>query len=186
MESEKPTKDLVVDVSANEVHIALIENHRLIEYNKESSQGTHFTVGDVYLGKVKKLLPALNAAFVDIGDQKEAFVHYLDLGLYFYAFDQFVRQSNQNTNLKDLYSGIKLGDVVPKEGKIGDLLKPGQMVIVQIVKEPISTKGSRLTAEISLAGRNIVLLPFAEKVSISPFTWLEAWTRFYPYRQVSM
>ncbi len=167
MESEKPTKDLVVDVSANEVHIALMENHRLIEYNKESSQGTHFTVGDVYLGKVKKLLPALNAAFVDIGDQKEAFVHYLDLGLYFYAFDQFVRQSNQNTNLKDLYSGIKLGDVVPKEGKIGDLLKPGQMVVVQIVKEPISTKGSRLTAEISLAGRNIVLLPFAEKVSIS-------------------
>ena len=167
MESEKPDKDLIVDVSAREVRIALMENHRLIELGKESSEGEHFGVGDVYLGKVKKILPALNAAFVDIGDQKEAFVHYLDLGLYFYAFDEFVRRSNPNTNLQDLYHSIKLGDVLPKEGRIEGILKPGQMMVVQIVKEPISTKGSRLTAEISLAGRNIVLLPFAEKVSIS-------------------
>ena len=167
MESEKPDKDLVVDVSSTEVQIALMENHRLIELNKESSQGEHFTVGDVYLGKVKKLLPALNAAFVDIGDQKEGFVHYLDLGLYFRAFDEFIRRSNPNTDLKGLYSGIKLGDVLPKEGRIESVLKPGQMIAVQIVKEPISTKGSRLNAEISLAGRNIVLLPFAEKVSVS-------------------
>ena len=167
MESEKPDKDLIVDVSAGEVRIALMENHRLIELSKESSTGDHFGVGDVYLGKVKKILPALNAAFVDIGDQKEAFVHYLDLGLYFYAFDEFVRKSNPNTNLADLYHGIKLGEVLPKEGRIEGILKPGQMMVVQIVKEPISTKGSRLTAEISLAGRNIVLLPFAEKVSVS-------------------
>ena len=167
MESEKPDKDLIVDVSAGEVRIALMENHRLIELGKESSEGDHFGVGDVYLGKVKKILPALNAAFVDIGDQKEAFVHYLDLGLYFHAFDEFVRRSNPNTNLGDLYHNIKLGEVLPKEGRIESILKPGQMMVVQIVKEPISTKGSRLTAEISLAGRNIVLLPFAEKVSIS-------------------
>jgi ribonuclease G len=167
MESEKPDKDLIVDVSAREVRIALMENHRLIELSKESSEGEHFGVGDVYLGKVKKILPSLNAAFVDIGDQKEAFVHYLDLGLYFYAFDEFVRRSNPNTNLEDLYHGIKLKDVLPKEGRIEEQVRPGQMMVVQIVKEPISTKGSRLTAEISLAGRNIVLLPFAEKVSIS-------------------
>ena len=167
MESEKPDKDLIVDVSATEVHIALMENHRLIEYNTESSTGNQFSVGDVYLGKVKKILPNLNAAFVDIGDKKEAFIHYLDLGLYFNAFDQFVRESNSNTNLKDLYSGIKIGQPLPKEGRVEEYLRPGQMVVVQIVKEPISTKGSRLTAEISLAGRNIVLLPFAEKVSIS-------------------
>ena len=167
MESEKPDKDLIVDVTSTEVHIALMENHRLIEYNTESSTGNQFSVGDVYLGKVKKILPNLNAAFVDIGDKKEAFIHYLDLGLYFTAFDQFVRESNSNTNLKDLYSGIKIGGALPKEGRIEEYLRPGQMVVVQIVKEPISTKGSRLTAEISLAGRNIVLLPFAEKVSIS-------------------
>ena len=167
MESEKPDKDLIVDVSSTEVHIALMENHRLIEYNTESSTGNKFTVGDVHLGKVKKLLPNLNAAFVDIGDKKEAFIHYLDLGLFFPAFDQFVREALPKTDLKDLYSKIDTGTPLPKEGKIEDYLKPGQMVVVQIVKEPISTKGSRLTAEISLAGRNIVLLPFAEKVSVS-------------------
>ena len=84
---DESVKDLIVDVNPTEVSIALMENHRLIELNKESSKGHSFTVGDVYLGKVKKLLPALNAAFVDIGDEKEAFVHYLDLGLYFNAFD---------------------------------------------------------------------------------------------------
>ena len=167
MENEAKVKDLVVDVSPAEVRLALMENHRLIELNRESCQGQSLSVGDVFLGKVKKLLPSLNAAFVDIGDSKEAFIHYLDLGLYFTAFDQFVRESNPNKDLKALYSGIKLGPILAKEGRIEDHLKVGQMVIVQVVKEPISTKGSRLTAEISLAGRNIVLLPFAQKVSVS-------------------
>lgn len=168
MESEKEAlKDLIVDVSSTEVHIALMENHKLIELNKESSKGRKFTIGDVYLGKVKKVMPALNAAFVDIGDEKEAFVHYLDLGLYFNAFDEFVRRTNPNVNAGDLYQSIKLGPILEKEGQIDKILSVGQMIMVQIVKEPISTKGSRLTAEISLAGRNIVLLPFAKKVSIS-------------------
>ena len=164
MESEK---DLIVDVSATEVSIALMENHKLIELDKESSQGHSFSVGDVHLGKVKKILPALNAAFVDIGDEKQAFVHYLDLGLYFNAFDEFVKRMNPNTDAKGIYKHIKPGHILEKEGRIENVLTPGQMIIVQIVKEPISTKGSRLTAEISLAGRNIVLLPFAEKVSVS-------------------
>lgn len=167
MESENSEKNLIVDVTSNEVHIALMENHRLIELNKESSKGHSFSVGDVYLGKVRKILPALNAAFVDIGDKKEGFVHYLDLGLYFNAFDEFVRKSNPNTDLPGLFSKIKIGPILEKEGRIENVLKVGQMMVVQIVKEPISTKGSRLTAEISLAGRNIVLMPFAEKVSIS-------------------
>lgn len=168
MASEKESvKDLIVDVSESEVKIALMDNHRLIELNKESSNGHSFTVGDVFLGKVKKVMPALNAAFVDIGDEKEAFIHYLDLGFYFNAFDEFVRKTNSNTNANELFSNIGLGPVLEKEGQIEKILKPGQMIVVQIVKEPISTKGSRLTAEISLAGRNIVLLPFAKKVSIS-------------------
>ena len=168
MESEKESvKDLIVDVRETEVQLALMDNHKLIEFNKESLTDHSFTVGDVFLGKVKKIMPALNAAFVDIGDEKEAFIHYLDLGLYFDAFDQFVKKSNPNTNAGDLFSSIELGPILAKEGQIDKILTPGQMVIVQIVKEPISTKGSRLTAEISLAGRNIVLLPFAKKVSVS-------------------
>ena len=164
MESQK---DLVVDVKPTGVQIALMENHRLIELNKESGKGDKVAVGDVYLGKVKKILPALNAAFVDIGDSKEAFIHYLDLGLYFPAFDEFVKRSNPNSDLQGIYSHIKIGPALEKEGQIENVLKQGQMIVVQIVKEPISTKGSRLTAEISLAGRNVVLLPFADKVSIS-------------------
>ena len=168
MESEKESvKDLIVDVGAEEIKLALTEGHKLIELNKESCKGHTFTVGDVFLGKVKKIMPALNAAFVDIGDEKEAFVHYLDLGLYFDAFDEFVRKTNTNTSAGDIFSHITLGPVLEKEGQIEKVLKQGQMIMVQIVKEPISTKGSRLSAEISLAGRNIVLLPFAKKVSIS-------------------
>lgn len=166
-EVEKQEKDLVVSVGQSEVKIALMENHRLIEYNHESSKDHSYSVGDVFLGRVKKLLPSLNAAFVDIGDSKEAFIHYLDLGLYFKSFDTFVKQSNSNTNLKELYSGIPVGPALEKEGRVENVLQVGQMIVCQIVKEPISTKGSRLTAEISLAGRNIVLLPFAQKVSVS-------------------
>ncbi|MCQ2158613.1 MAG: Rne/Rng family ribonuclease [Bacteroidales bacterium] len=167
MEVEKPEKDLIVEVGRTEVRLALMENHKLIEYNRESCEGHSFSVGDVFLGKVKKVLPALNAAFIDIGDTKEAFVHYLDLGLYFNAFDTFVKESNHNTNCKDLFSRIKLGTPLEKEGHIENILQSGQLLICQITKEPISTKGSRVTAEISLAGRNIVLLPFCEKVSVS-------------------
>ena len=167
METVEKVKDLVVDVSSTEVRLALMENHRLVELNRESTQGQSYSVGDVYLGKVKKLLPALNAAFVDIGDSKEAFIHYLDLGLYFKAFDTFIRELNPNKEKDKVFSGIKLGPVLGKEGRIEDHLQVGQMIMGQIIKEPISTKGSRLTAEISLAGRNIVLLPFAEKVSVS-------------------
>jgi len=160
-------KDLIIDVSSTEVSIALLEGHRLIELNKEQNNGS-YSVGDVYLGRVKRIMPALNAAFVDIGDEKDAFIHYLDLGLSFKALDFFLRLINQNKkSYKDFYSTVKLGDILEKEGKIADVLKLGQHIITQIVKEPISTKGSRLTSEISIAGRNMVLLPFSDKVNIS-------------------
>ena len=160
-------KDLIIDVRQHEISLALLENHRLIEYNTEDIAGTGYHVGDVYLGRVKKIIPSLNAAFVDIGDEKDAFVHYLDLGLNFKAFDHFARNLNPNRDFTAFYSDIRIDQTLEKEGKIGEHLSPGQPIIVQIVKEPISTKGSRLTAEISIAGRNMVLLPFAEKVNIS-------------------
>ena len=160
-------KDLIIDVGSSEISIALLENKRLIELNREKTEGRGYSVGDVYLGRVKKILPSLNAAFVDIGDEKDAFVHYLDLGLNFKAFDSFVRSINPNSDFTQLYRNTRIDDILEKEGKIERFLSPGQPIAVQIVKEPISTKGSRLTAEISIAGRNLVLLPFADKVSIS-------------------
>lgn len=160
-------KDLIIDVNEKETVIALLEDRRLVELNKEQNSERNFSLRDVYLGKVKKLIPTLNAAFVDIGDKKDAFVHYLDLGLNFKAFDIFTRQLNPNRDFKTFFSSVDISNILEKEGKIENVLKPGQPIIVQIVKEPISTKGSRLTAEISIAGRNIVLLPFGDKISVS-------------------
>ena len=160
-------KDLIIEVNERETVIALLEDHRLVELNKEINTERGFCLRDVYLGKVKKLIPTLNAAFVDIGDKKDAFVHYLDLGLYFQAFDEFVRNINPNRDFRTFFSSIDASHILEKEGKIENVLKPGQPIVVQIVKEPISTKGSRLTSEISIAGRNIVLLPFGDKISVS-------------------
>lgn len=160
-------KDLIIDVSATEISFALTEDHRLIEFSKEQNGGKSFSVGDVYLGKVKKIIPSLNAAFIDIGDEKDAFVHYLDLGFNFKAFDYFAKQINPNCDYSSLYKRTRFDEILEKEGKIDKYLQQGQPIIVQIVKEPISTKGSRLTSEISIAGRNMVLLPFGDKISIS-------------------
>ena len=160
-------RNLIIDVRLKETVIALLEDHRLVELNKEDNTERAFSLRDVYLGKVKKLIPTLNAAFVDIGDKKDAFVHYLDLGLNFKAFDNFVKQINPNRDFKQFYSSVDISHILEKEGKIENVLKPGQPIVVQIVKEPISTKGSRLTGEISIAGRNIVLLPFGDKISVS-------------------
>ena len=160
-------KKLIVDVSKGAAALALLENGRLIEYDRESDSKKQYCVGDVYLGRVKKLLPSLNAAFVDIGDDKDAFVHYLDLGVNFKSFDFFTKQLKPSKNYNSFFSKVAISDPLEKEGRVSDFLHVGQPIMVQIVKEPISTKGSRLTAEISIAGRNIVLMPFSNKVSIS-------------------
>lgn len=160
-------KKLIVDVSKGAAALALLENGRLIEYDRESDSKKQYCVGDVYLGRVKKLLPSLNAAFVDIGDDKDAFIHYLDLGINFKSFDFFTKQLNASKNYNSFFGKVAISDPLEKEGRISDFLHTGQPIMVQIVKEPISTKGSRLTSEISIAGRNIVLMPFSNKVSIS-------------------
>src|SRR5574344_2834663 len=110
-------KDLVIDVSPSEINIALMENHRLAELNKEDNAGS-ISVGDVYLGRVKKIMPALNAAFVDIGDEKEAFIHYLDLGLNYKAFDLFAKHLQKEKDMNSFYSNITVDSILEKEGKI--------------------------------------------------------------------
>ena len=159
-------KDLIIDVSSQEVSIALLENKRLIELNKEQISD-RCSVGDLYLGRVKKIMQSLNAAFVDIGQDKDAFVHFLDLGLGFAPIDFFTQQILSNKRGVSLYPTLKLGHILEKEGKISDVLKQGRPILVQVVKEPISTKGARLTSEISIAGRNMVLIPFSKKVHLS-------------------
>lgn len=160
--------DLIIDVSSSHISIALLENGKLIELAKEKNN-IQFSVGDIYLGKVKKIMPGLNAAFIDVGYEKDAFLHYLDMGPQYTSLNTYIQSainSGKKQNNPSL-SAFRLMPDISKAGKIGDLLKPGQQILVQIAKEPISTKGPRLSSEISIAGRNIVLLPFSNKVSVS-------------------
>ena len=160
------SKELVIDVSSSEINIALLENKQLVELNKEKSN-TNFSVGDIYLGKVKKIMPGLNAAFIDIGYNKDAFLHYLDLGPQFQSLNKFTHLALSNKQNAIFLPKFQLEQDINKEGKISDLLTVGQFILVQIAKEPISTKGPRLSSEISIAGRNLVLIPFSNKVSVS-------------------
>ena len=158
-------RDLVIHSHASEVDIALLEDNVLVELHKEKTNN-QFAVGDVYLGRVKKILPGLNAAFVDVGYHKEAFLHYLDLGLQarsLLKYRNMVISSREEVPMAD----FRLEAEVPKNGKIADYLTVGELLPVQIAKEPISTKGPRITAEISFAGRYLVLVPFSNRISVS-------------------
>jgi ribonuclease G len=160
------SKELVINSSSSEVVIALLEDKNLVELNKEKTS-TNFTVGDIYLGKVKKIMPGLNAAFIDVGYEKDAFLHYLDLGHQFRSLNKYLRIALNSRQNNYPLSIFKLEPDIDKNGKIQQVLTEEQTIVVQIAKEPISTKGPRLASEISLAGRNLVLIPFSDKVSIS-------------------
>ncbi len=157
-------RDLIINAHASEVDIALLEDNILVELHKEKTNN-QFAVGDVYLGRVKKILPGLNAAFVDVGYHKEAFLHYLDLGLQGRSLLKYKDMvvTGRNVSMND----FTLEAEVEKNGKIADFLKEGELLPVQIAKEPISTKGPRITAEISFAGRYLVLVPFSNRISVS-------------------
>jgi len=159
-------KDLIIDVGDSEVSLALLEDKQLIELNKEK-RNIKFSVGDIYLGKVKKIMPGLNAAFINVGYERDAFLHYLDLGAQFRTQNKYYSIAVQKQGKVPPVHKFKPEKDIDKDGKITDVLTSGQTVIVQITKEPISTKGPRLSSEISLAGRNLVLMPYSDKVSIS-------------------
>ncbi|MBR4368422.1 MAG: Rne/Rng family ribonuclease [Prevotella sp.] len=160
------TSELIIDVQAKAISIALLEDKNLVEYQNEPRQAS-FSVGNVYAAKVKKLMPGLNACFVDVGFERDAFLHYLDLGTQFNSYAKYLKQVQSDR--KRLYPISKASKQpnLPKDGSVQNTLSLGQEVLVQIVKEPISTKGPRLTCELSFAGRYLVLIPFDDKVSVS-------------------
>ncbi|MBN1987425.1 MAG: Rne/Rng family ribonuclease [Prolixibacteraceae bacterium] len=160
------SSDLIIDVTPSEIVIALQENKKLVELTRERS-GAKFAVGDIYLGKVKKIMPSLNASFIDVGYEKDAFLHYLDMGPQFATLNKFVRIASSRKNKVSSLSRIHSEPDIDKDGKVNNLLKVGQKILVQVAKEPISTKGPRLTSEISIAGRYLVLMPFSDKISVS-------------------
>ncbi len=165
--------ELIVDVKPSEVSIALLEDSRLVSLQTEA-RNIAYAVGDIYLANVKKLMPGLNAAFVNVGYDKDAFLHYLDLGSHFSSYKNFITRllgdpSDPNARTEEIpsVSKMKLLPDIDKHGTITSELQSGQQLLVQIVKEPISSKGPRLTTEISFTGRYMVLIPFSDKIFIS-------------------
>ena len=160
------TSELIIDAQPKEVTIALLEDQKLVEFQKEG-QDSKYSVGNIYAGKVKKIMPALNACFVDVGHEREAFLHYQDLGKHFLSLEKYVKQVVSDRRKLAPMAKAANQSSLEKVGSIQDVLELGQEVMVQITKEPINTKGPRLTAEISFAGRYIVLIPFDDKVNVS-------------------
>lgn len=159
-------KELIIDSNASEIVIALMEDKQLVELHKEK-KNNNYSVGDIYLGKVKKIISGLNAAFVDVGYERDAFLHYLDLGAQVNSLNKFTKLAMGGKNkIIPMEKFIPEKDI-EKTGKITGVLSSNQPVLVQIAKEPISTKGPRITSEISLAGRYLVLVPFSDRVSVS-------------------
>lgn len=159
-------RELIINSSPTEVEIALLEENQLVELHKDKNN-SNFSVGDIYLGRVKKIMPGLNAAFVDVGYERDAFLHYLDLGPQILTYNKYIRTLMNGSGEEDIFNNIKLESDIQKSGKINGVLKPNQNVLIQIAKEPISSKGPRISSEISFAGRYMVLLPFSNKISIS-------------------
>lgn len=159
-------KELIINSTTSEVEIALLEDKLLVELNKEKTNN-EFAVGDIYLGRVKKIMPGLNAAFVDVGYEKDAFLHYLDLGPQVNSLQKFIKMAVSGNGEKPSLADFEMEEEIQKTGKINNVLKPNQQILVQIAKEPISTKGPRVSSELSFAGRYLVMLPFSDKISVS-------------------
>ena len=159
-------KELIIRSSSEAVDFALLKDGKLIELHKEEEK-SNFQVGDIFIAKIRKPVAGLNAAFVNVGFEKDAFLHYHDLGPNLASQLKFIKLVSAG-KLKDFsLKTFQFDNEIDKDGTITDVLSANQSILVQVVKEPISTKGPRISAELSLAGRFIVLVPFSDRVSIS-------------------
>ena len=160
-------KELIINATPQGVEIALLEDKKLVELHHEKADNS-FAVGDLYLGKVKKLIPGLNAAFVDVGFEKDAFLHYTDLSPYARSLLKFTQAAMNDASPAGFdFGSFQVEPEIVKTGKINEVLNGKPNILVQILKEPIAAKGPRLSCEISLPGRFIVVTPFNDIVAVS-------------------
>ncbi|MBK7230747.1 MAG: Rne/Rng family ribonuclease [Saprospiraceae bacterium] len=159
-------KELIISSHQGTVEIALLENKKLVELHKQKSN-THYNVGDIFLGQVRKLMPGLNAAFVDIGHSKEAFLHYTDMGPVLNSVKKYTHEVIHGIHTSSGLEHFEIQPEIHKNGKVSQVLEKKNLLLVQILKEPISTKGHRLSCEITIPGRFIVLTPFSNAIAIS-------------------
>ena len=166
MDTTQINRELIISSDVSEVNIVLLEDKQLVEFHKEQKNNS-ISVGDVYLGRVKKILPGLNSAFIDIGSRKDAFLHYLDLGPQILSLKKYTKLADEGSTAQLNMDSFELEKDIEKSGKISDFIQVGDRIPVQIAKEPINTKGPRISADISFAGRYIVLVPFSNRISVS-------------------
>ena len=159
-------KELIIRSNSSAIDFALLKDGKLIELHKEDND-SNFSVGDIYLAKIRKAVPGLNAAFVNVGYEKDGFLHYHDLGPQISSLMKFIKRVSTGKLRDYSLKNYSFEKDIDKDGSITDVLKSNQSILVQIVKEPISTKGPRISSELSLAGRYIVLVPFSNRISVS-------------------
>jgi ribonuclease G len=158
--------ELIIRSNSSDIDFALLRDGRLLELNKETNDNK-FSVGDIFIAKIGKVLTGLNAAFVNVGYPKDGFLHYHDLGAQVNSLSKFLKKVSTGNYKEFTLKNFRFENDINKDGSINDVLKTGQNTLVQVVKEPISTKGPRISSELSIAGRFLVLVPFSNRVSVS-------------------
>lgn len=158
--------ELIIRSNSSDIDFALLKDGKLMELNKETNDNK-FSVGDIFIAKIGKVLTGLNAAFVNVGYSKDGFLHYHDLGAQVNSLNKFLKKVSTGNYKEFTFKNFRFEKDIDKNGGINDVLKTGQNMLVQIVKEPISTKGPRISSELSIAGRFLVLVPFSDRVSVS-------------------
>ncbi len=158
--------ELIIRSNSSDIDFALLKDGRLVELHNETIDNK-FSVGDIFLSKIKKTLTGLNASFVNVGSEKDAFLHYHDLGPQLLSLQKFTQQIISGKRKEFTLKNFRFEKDIDKNGKIDKAIKAGQNLLVQVVKEPISTKGPRISSELSIAGRYLVLVPFSDRVSVS-------------------
>jgi len=153
-------------VSNNLVISIYLKDGKLIELHKDE-EDNNFAVGDIFIAKIRKVMSGLNAAFVNVGYEKDGFLHYHDLGPQLPSLMKFIKRVSTGKLRDYTLKDFPLEKDLDKHGKIAHAIKSNQSILVQVVKEPISTKGPRISSELSIAGRYIVLVPFSNRISIS-------------------
>ncbi len=157
---------LIIRSNSSDIDFALLRDGRLVELNKETGDNK-FSVGDIFLAKTGKIMTGLNATFVNVGYPKDGFLHYHDLGPQIQSLNKFIKKVSTGKFKEFTLRNFRFEDDINKDGSINNVLKSGQNLLVQIVKEPISTKGPRISSELSIAGRYLILVPFSNRVSVS-------------------
>ena len=158
--------ELIIRSNSSDIDFALLKDGKLIEFNNETNNN-NFSVGDIFLAKTGKILSGLNASFVNVGYPKDGFLHYHDLGPHIQSLNKFIKNVSTGKYKDYTLKNFQFEKEIDKNGSIDQVLKTKQNVLVQVVKEPISTKGPRISSELSIAGRFLVLVPFSKRVSVS-------------------